>query len=361
MKDLLVLFGIAVLFVGLFFAAIQLRPSVDTTTSSIEVIDTGSDTNDSLLPFLGSFPQIEGIDDWINSGPLTTEDLKGKVVLVDFWTYSCINCIRTLPYITDWWDKYEDDGLVILGVHAPEFGFEKIYENVVATAKQHGITYPIAQHNNFTTWRNFENRFWPAKYLFDQEGNLRYYHYGEGSYDKTEAAIQELLAVSKDMTEITQQDRSQVNSPETYFGYWRSENFKSPEGITKDTATTFTLPAELDLNEWALEGEWSIQYQHAQALQAGARFQFRYSAGVANLVMAIDGGKLQDIVVYLDGKEVDQEMLGAHIVKDELTGSTFTQVEFSDLYELISGTPGEHLLEIETLQPGLQIYAITFG
>jgi len=360
MKDLLILLGIAGLLIALFTGAIWAGSRMDQTPNQSPTQQTASEET-AELPYLGTMPPIEGIDDWINTDPLTQDDLAGKVVLVDFWTYSCINCIRTLPYLQSWQEKYADDGLVLLGVHAPEFAFEKVYENVFSAAVQYGLTYPIAQDNNHTTWRNFNNRYWPAKYLFDQDGNLRYYHFGEGSYEETEAAIQQLLSVKEEMTKEVAVDRSGINSPETYFGYWRTENFASPEGVIEDTPTTYTNPQTLPLNHWSLSGDWSIEYQHSEAQTSGARFAFHYSAGVANLVMATADGSLQDIVVYLDGQAVPTELLGAHSVRDELTGGTFIQVEFSDLYELIAGEPGDHLLEIEVLEPGLQIYAITFG
>lgn len=365
MKSFFQILAIFLVFVGVFviaiFAADRLQPSDEelaqiTGTTSFSTSDMTQE-----LPYLGSMPTIEGIEGWINTDALTNEDLEGKVVLIDFWTYSCINCIRTLPYITDWWSKYEDDGLVILGVHTPEFAFEKEYDNVVEAAAKHGIEFPIAQDNDYVTWRNFNNRYWPAKYLFDQEGNLRYFHFGEGKYEETERAIQSLLAVEDDVTTGDTVDFSSIGSPETYFGSWRAENFTSPEGMKLVVPTTYSLPETLALNEWALEGDWTVQDKHSEALSSGARFLFRYKAGVANLVMSTADGRLDDVVVRLDGEAVPDEYLGTHVVKDELTGGTFVQVEFSDLYELIDGEVGDHVLEIEALEPGLQIYAITFG
>jgi thiol-disulfide isomerase/thioredoxin len=366
MKSFIQLLGIFALFIGIFGLAIwsanRLQPSTEELAQITGTQTLLSDNADEIeLPILGTLPSIEGINGWINSEALTNTDLEGKVVLVDFWTYSCINCIRTLPYITDWWSKYEDDGLVILGVHTPEFEFEKEYDNVVEAAAKYGIEFPIAQDNNYVTWRNFNNRYWPAKYLFDQDGNLRYYHFGEGSYDETELAIQSLLSIDEDVTTGKTVDFASIGSPETYFGSWRAERFVSPEGLVFIFPTDYSLPEEVALNEWALDGEWSVQDKYSEALEPGARFMFHYSAGVANLVMATEDGKLDDVVVRLDGEPVPDEYMGAHVVKDELTGGTFVQVEFSDLYELIDGEVGEHVLEIEALEPGLQIYAITFG
>lgn len=173
MRQILTLLGILALLVGLFAWAIWIggRMAKLPSDKDIEVTQT--------LPFLGTMPAINGISSWINSDELTAEDLKGKVMLIDFWTYSCINCIRTLPYMHDWWKKYEDDGLLIIGVHSPEFDFEKVRENVVEAAKKYSLTYPIAQDNDFVTWKNFNNHYWPAKYLFDRDGNLRYFHFGD--------------------------------------------------------------------------------------------------------------------------------------------------------------------------------------
>ncbi len=360
MKNLLTLLGLTVLLISLFVGAIWIGGRMAQVSSSSSDSVNASQT-DSELPYLGTMPPIEGIASWINSDELTSEDLQGKVVLIDFWTYSCINCIRTLPYIHDWWDKYRDDGLLIVGVHTPEFEFEKVRENVIEAAAKYDLTHPIAQDNNYVTWENFNNRYWPAKYLFDQEGNLRYYHFGEGNYEETETAIQMLLGVEEQIVVGETPDYQAIKSPETYFGWWRDERFASPEGLVENHATDYSLPFRLQKNEWALDGSWSINEKYSEALASGARFQFLYSASVANLVMSTRDGSLQDVIVKLDGEVVPTEMLGQNMVVDEMTGQTFVQVEFSDLYELINGEPGEHLLEIEVLEPGLQIYAITFG
>ena len=357
------LLGIVGLFVAILGGALHVSMSMISPSPS-----TGSGTityNEVELPvYAEEMPAIEGIEGWINSEALSNVDLKGKVVLVDFWTYSCINCIRTLPYLQTWWERYEGDDFVILGVHAPEFAFEKEYDNVVAAASEYGLTYPIALDNEMVTWGNFSNRYWPAKYLFDGEGRLRYYHFGEGRYDETEAATVSLLGregKASELGEVDTPDRSVINSPETYFGWWRDENFASPQGVVAEETIEYTLPDELALNEWGLEGSWVIREKYSEAQMSGARFQFRFDASVANLVMAVSDGGLQDVVVRLDGEAVPASLLGSDVVVDELTGGSFVQVEFSDLYELVRGEPGEHVLEIEVLEPGLQVYAVTFG
>ena len=296
------------------------------------------------LPVLGTLPEIEEIASWINTEPLTREDLLGKVVLVDFWTYSCINCIRTLPYIESWWEQYKDEDFILLGMHTPEFRFEHDRDNVIKAMKKYNLTHPVGQDNDYTTWRNFNNRYWPAKYLFDKQGQLRYTHFGEGKYEETERAIQQLLAVDQDLADVNGERAKGVGSPETYFGYWRDENFSSPEDVQKDVVVDYSVPAKLDLNDWAFQGNWKIEHKHSEAQEAGAKFFFRYRAGVANVVMATADGKPQKVIVRLDGKEIGE-----------------IEVSFSDLYELIRQVPGEHVLEIETTEPGLQIFAITFG
>jgi len=366
MKDVLILLGIGAVFVGVLGGAVYLGTNV-----SDEVMNSLSDGGEQptqveveLPVYAQSMPFIAGIEGWINSGELSNLDLQGKVVLVDFWTYSCINCIRTLPYIQTWWERYEGDDFVILGVHAPEFAFEKDYDNVVTATQEYGLTYPIALDNEMVTWGNFHNRYWPAKYLFDADGQLRYYHFGEGSYDETEAAIVTLLGREGEQVELGNVDapnRAMIKSPETYFGWWRAENFASPEGLVRNEVIAYTSVDELVLNEWAFEGEWEVTEKYSQAQTAGARFKFRFDASVANLVMATEDGSLQDVVVRIDGEVVSLDMLGGDIVVDELTGGTFVNVEFSDLYELFRGEGGGHVLEIEVLEPGLQIYAITFG
>ncbi|NQV90437.1 redoxin domain-containing protein [Candidatus Uhrbacteria bacterium] len=361
MKNILALLGIIGLLIALFAGAIWAGSRMIDSKANSETQTSQNTTTEEELPHLGTFPPIEGIASWINSEELSSESLKGKVVLIDFWTYSCINCIRTFPYLRDWWEKYEDDGLVIIGVHAPEFEFEKSRENVLIAAEKYGLAYPIALDNDFVTWKNFRNQYWPAEYLFDQSGELRYFHFGEGHYNETERAIQTLLNVKAEMTEEDLPNFAGIKSPETYFGWWRAERFASPEGIVTDLTTDYSFPDSNRSNEWALEGAWTINEKYSEANSSGARFRFTYNASIANLVMATRDGVIQDVVVRLDGEVVSPDLLGTNLVVDELTEQTFVQVEFSQLYELIDGDPAVHTLEIETLEPGLQIYAITFG
>lgn len=199
------------------------------------------------------------------------------------------------------WRKYQDEDFLVIGVHTPEFEFEKNRDNVIAAAQKLGLTFAIAQDNNHTTWNNVNNRYWPAKYLFDKEGKLRYIHLGEGSYDETESAIQGLIAVKKDMTTVAAPDFQSIKSKETYFGYWRSENFASDEGVKQDETMTYTFARSLESDQWDLQGNWTVAEQYIEAQQTGVRFRFRYNASKANLVMAVKDRSVQDVAIYLDG------------------------------------------------------------
>lgn len=226
-------------------------------------------------------PDIKSQGEWFNSEPLSLADLRGQVVLIDFWTYSCINCIRTLPYLKTWHDKYSDQGLVIIGVHAPEFEFEKSATNVAQAIADFELEYPVVQDNDFLTWRAYNNRYWPAKYLIDKSGRIRYQHFGEGKYNQTEQAIQELLSeTGADVSSTTIDNPDyQISSrtPETYLGYLRLDSLSSPEGLTKDRLTSYTLPTNLATNTYALEGDWTITPEHSLST-AGAKLHINFES-----------------------------------------------------------------------------------
>ena len=296
------------------------------------------------LPNLGSMPEFQGIEGWINSEPLTTDALRGKVVLVDFWTYSCINCIRTFPYLKDWWSKYKDDGLVIIGVHTPEFEFEKDFGNVRAAAEQFDLRYPIALDNAYATWNAYRNHYWPATYIFDRNGVLRYTHHGEGNYDATESTIQELLGVQGNMTREDLPAFESIRSPETYFGWGRGERFASPEAVVPDQRATYTIPNTVAKNEWALDGLWTIKEEYSEASEPGASLLFRFEAPIANFVLSPPGNGSGDVNVYVDGKFIE----------------TIT-VDRPSLYEVWSWEAGEHDVRLDVLDPGIKVYTITFG
>ncbi len=231
------------------------------------------------LPQPYAAPAFAGLQDWFNSKPLTMADLKGKVVLVDFWTYSCINCVRTLPYLTAWYGKYKDDGFVIVGIHAPEFEFEKKSENVRDAIAKRGIEYPVALDNNFGTWKSFENKFWPAHYLIDRKGRVVYTHYGEGHYDVTENNIRFLLGLKGTVQSTVPTDvpASKGQTPETYLGYKRAANYVG-EQVTKNATTAYQYAPSLNANQWSLNGKWTVNGDKIIAAEQGASLKLDFTA-----------------------------------------------------------------------------------
>lgn len=296
------------------------------------------------LPDLGAAPELAGLTNWINSEPIDSlAELRGKVVLVDFWTYSCINCIRTLPYLESWHEKYAADGLVILGIHAPEFQFERVPENVQKAVQDAGLSYPIAQDNDFKTWKNYNNRYWPAKYLIDRDGQIRYRHFGEGEYAETEAAIAELLGSEMKTGAVTAvaPEFGKIATPETYLGTGRRANFV-PDAV------------DLALNEWTLGGSWAESRESIQTAQPGASLRMRFSASQANLVLGGSG----TVRVLIDGQPANDSNRGR-----DLDASGQLQITGERLYELANfgGEYGEHEIELRFDAPGSQAFAWTFG
>jgi cytochrome c biogenesis protein CcdA/thiol-disulfide isomerase/thioredoxin len=314
--------------------------------------------------------QINGATAWINSPPLTPDSLRGKVVLVDFWTYSCINCIRSLPYIKAWYARYKDDGLVVIGVHTPEFPFEKDEANVQKAVHDLGVLYPVAMDNDYRIWRNFNNQYWPAHYFIDATGHVRYHHFGEGNYDESEKWIRGLLEeanhkplpdaatqVAATGAEAAASDDTQ--SPETYIGYERAQNFASPDGFNQDDMQLYRAPAKLQKNQWALEGNWLDESQIATSLApAGGSILYRFHARDLHLVLgpAKDGKPIR-FRVTLDGKAPGAD----HGVDTDAEG--YGTVTDNRLYQLIrqQGTVQDRTFRIEFLVPGVQAYAFTFG
>ncbi|MFH1495316.1 MAG: cytochrome c biogenesis protein DipZ [Pseudomonadota bacterium] len=302
-------------------------------------------------------PEFADIESWINSQPLTMRGLKGKVVLIDFWTYSCINCVRTLPYITEWDRKYRDQGLVIVGVHSPEFEFEKKLDNVKAAIAQHGIRYPVAQDNRLSTWVNFDNLYWPAHYLIDRDGKVVYTHFGEGKYAVTENNIRYLLGLNS-KAEVTQAEAPAFmpgQTPETYLGHDRAENFASLEKVIPDAESDFHFPASLAQNAWALNGKWKVEAERIVAGEKSAALRLAFKARKVFLVLGTSSGKPAHVTVRLNGAAI-----GHDAGKDAPGG--VVRVERNTLYELIDQkTPKNGLLEIQSDSPGLEAYAFTFG
>jgi cytochrome c biogenesis protein CcdA/thiol-disulfide isomerase/thioredoxin len=308
------------------------------------------------LPIEGALPPLDGAVQWLNSPPLSTEALKGKVVLVDFWTYSCINCLRTLPYVKAWAEKYRDQGLVVIGVHAPEFAFERDVNNVTQAMKDLGITYPVAIDNNYKIWRAFNNQYWPAHYFADAKGQIRYHHFGEGDYAESERVIQQLLReagaknvagglIEADAKGVQQApDMNEVQSPETYLGSQRAENF--------------VKSGPLALNQWTLQGQWNVGGQQATLDQAGGRIVYRFHARDLHLVLGPGAdGKPVRFKVTIDG----QAPGGAHGTDVAPDGSgTVTEQR---LYQLVRqpGAVQDRTFTIEFLDPNVSAYAFTFG
>ena len=303
-------------------------------------------------------PDFVGTQGWINSAPLNMADLRGKVVLIDFWTYSCINCVRTLPHLTAWDAEYRDKGLVIIGIHAPEFEFEKKLENVQAAVARFGIRYPVVQDNDLATWKNFNNKYWPAHYLINKDGKVVYTHYGEGEYDQTEGNIRYLLGLGE-KTDKPSEDNFHVLSmeqtPETYLGYGRAHNFVGESPQVHDDVATYKLPATFKQNEWALEGAWRVAKQSiatATSNQVPHKLRLSFFAKKVFLVMGTESGKPVHARIELNGKPVETADVKAGVLT----------VDSERLYELIDQEKSQAgMLDIITDDVGLQAYAFTFG
>ncbi|MFI8226312.1 cytochrome c biogenesis protein DipZ [Pseudomonas sp. NPDC085632] len=322
------------------------------------------------LPVEGQLPSLEGAVQWLNSAPLDAQALKGKVVLVDFWTYSCINCLRTLPYVKAWAEKYRDQGLIVIGVHAPEFAFERDVGNVTKAMKELGINYPVAIDNDYKIWRAFNNEYWPAHYFADAQGRIRYHHFGEGDYAESERVIQQLLReagaktvadglIKADAKGVQQApDMNQVLSPETYVGYQRAEHFVPDTSLVPDKVAAYTPPTNLALNDWSLGGQWNVGAERATASASASSIVYRFHARDLHLVLGPGGdGKPVRFKVLIDG----QAPADAHGVDVAPDGSG--RVTEQRLYQLVRQTDGvkDRTFSIEFLDPGVSAYAFTFG
>ncbi|HUD20284.1 MAG TPA: cytochrome c biogenesis protein DipZ [Patescibacteria group bacterium] len=323
---------------------------------------TGTNAIAQLMKGLNMYPQAPELvpgGKWFNTKPLTMASLRGKVVLVDFWTYTCINCIRTLPYIESWYKKYVDKGLVIIGVHTPEFEFEKNADNVTKAISDFGITYPVMQDNDYATWNAYSNQYWPAKYFIDKDGKIRSTHFGEGNYDESEKMIQQLLAetgvnVANMPVHNTTYDIN-AQTPETYIGYNRLERFASPEVVTPDKEITYTTPSTIGQDYFALAGPWNVSGENATP-KAGSFLTFRFAAGQLFLVMRTNNGQPGHFRIYLDGNVITADDAG-----DDVQNGIVTVVE-DRLYRLIKlNNPGSHELKLEFLDGNMELYAFTFG
>ncbi|EKS28113.1 cytochrome c biogenesis protein DipZ [Afipia felis] len=320
------------------------------------------------LPVEGTMPSLDGAVEWLNSKPLTAEALRGKVVLVDFWTYSCINCLRTIPYVRAWAEKYKNDGLVVIGVHTPEFAFEKQPANVKKAVADLKIDYPVAIDNNYAIWRAFDNMYWPAHYFIDAQGRIRHHHFGEGEYAKSEEVIRQLLReagknVPEQLTDVrgtgaeAAPDMANIKSPETYLGYDRAENFMSPGGAVRDESHDYAAGV-LKLNDWSLAGSWTVDPENAALDRAGGAIRYRFHARDLHLVLGSGtDGKPVRFKVTIDGAVPGAD----HGVDTDANGEGI--VTGQRLYQLVrqQGEVRDRTFEIQFLDPGVQAFAFTFG
>jgi hypothetical protein len=321
------------------------------------------------LPVEGELPPFGGATGWLNSPPLTPAGLRGNVVLVGFWTYTCINWLRQLPYLRAWAGKYSGHGLVMIGVHTPEFPFEHDPDNVRRAVQDMRIGYPVATDNNYAVWRAFGNYYWPALYFADAEGHIRHHHYGEGGYQQSEMIIQRLLAAAgfsgagRELVSVDARgveapaDWDSLRSPENYTGYERTENFASPGGALPGKPHLYTAPAELRLNHWALSGDWTMEEQATTLNAAGGQIACRFRARDLHLVMGPAVGASIRFHVLIDG----QPPGAAH--GTDVDGQGHGTAPYQRLYQLIRQhrPVTEHTFEITFLDPGVQAYAFTFG
>ncbi len=338
-------------------AAIVAAPVPSTSTSRVALTDEGS------------MPDLGGAIGWLNSAPLNARSLRGKVVLVDFWTYTCINSLRPLPYVKSWAAKYEDAGLVVIGAHTPEFSFEKEPINVEIASRDLKITYPVAIDSDYRIWESFNNQYWPAEYIIDAKGRIRYHHFGEGEYDESERVIQQLLkengaegldgstvSVSADGVEAA--PSRDVGSPETYIGYRRVERFASPGRLAHDSPKTYGPPTRLSLNRWGLNGSWNVGAESAVVQGASGAIVLRFHSRDLHMVLsAAKNGAPVRFQVKLDGAapgddcgaDSDSEGMGA--------------IREPRLYQLIrqKSQVEDRTFEIEFLDPGAQAFVFTFG
>jgi thiol-disulfide isomerase/thioredoxin len=302
----------------------------------------------------GRLPGFDGADGWLNSPPLGADELRGKVVLVDFWTYTCINWLRTLGYVRAWWEKYTEHGLVVVGVHTPEFPFERDVDNVRAAVEEMNVRYPVALDPDYAVWEAFANHYWPAVYIADREGQIQYHHFGEGAYDECEEAIQQLLggigdglvSVALEGFEV-QADWANLWSPETYLGSEQASNFA--RGVPFDS---------LRLNEWTLSGDWAVERRASVLNGPDGRIAFRFHARDVNLVMGpAEGGAAVPFQVFVDG-EPPGDAHGLDV--DEQGHGTLSQQR---LHQLVRepGAITDRTLEVEFLGPGAEAYCFTFG
>jgi thiol-disulfide isomerase/thioredoxin len=351
---------------------------VGTRTDPTKVTGTVDTSN---LKVLGTAPALDA-EGWINSPPLSTGALRGKVTLYDFWTYSCVNCQRTFPYLRSWFDRYRADGLVVIGVHSPEFDFEKVHANVEDAVKRDHVTWPVALDDNMKIWNKFKNQYWPADYVADRNGKIRYKHFGEGDYTNTENVIRSLLGVKSTeprATRVTgaQTSSSETTNPETYLGL-QYQNPAQPLIDVEPGSHDYPAPSPASIaaphlgpngeillarnvREAALVGRWTAADESVTADAAAASIRIAVHAKEVNLVMASKSGRPVDAFIQLDGQPVPVSARGSSVHLDQ-DGRTVVTVDASDMYRLLlTPTVGDHVLSISATAPGLTAYSFTFG
>jgi thiol-disulfide isomerase/thioredoxin len=313
-------------------------------TVTITLDKNSSSTGVSLSDY-GKAPDFKTGDNWLNSQPLTLSDLKGKVILVDFWTYSCINCIRTLPYVTKWYDTYKNKGLVVIGVHTPEFQFEKDANNVKNAISQFGIHYPVVQDNDYAIWNSYNNQYWPAEYIINQKGEIVEEHFGEGNYDKTEQIILQLLGMNASPStnqSVNNDNLDKIGSPEMYFGTDRLQNLTSDQ-TPSSTPKNYTINQNVALNNVSLGGTWQFSGQNIQLIGNSGQITVKFHSGKIFMVAASQ--KPAELTIMVDGKKQQPVT-----VQDSKLYTLFNSENYSD-----------HVIEVNINQPGFQAFTVTFG
>ncbi len=353
---------VGLVMVGMIFSSFDEKME---STTIFEDVDSLSNVDKSKFK---KAPELVGIANYLNITPEElSKEMKDKVILYDIWTYSCINCIRTLPYVTAWYDKYSDQGLLIIGVHSPEFEFEKDPKNVQMAIDKYGIEYPVVLDNNMETWKAFENRYWPRKYIADHEGYIRYDHIGEGGYQETEKVIQKLLeeraastglqiSSTSSLVDIEEFQHSSFRTPELYFGYKFAQNrnqLGSDEGFQPGKVVTYSEPDKIDLHNFYPIGKWDNNEENMQLVSDTGSIKLQYSAKEVNLVTENNA----ILKIFLDGNPLTENNVGIDIT----SGNKLITSE-AKLYNIISSeNSGSHILEIEIQGKGFQVFAFTFG
>jgi hypothetical protein len=308
-------------------------------------------------------PSLEGATEWLNSEPLGPAELRGRVVLVNFWTLTCINWLRQEPHVRAWSRAYRDDGLVVIGVHTPEFSFEHAVEEVRHAITERAIDYPVAVDNDYNIWNAIDNHYWPALYFVDRDGIIRDEHFGEGRYEQSERIIQQLLGIEREPAPVDARgveahaDWDHLQTPETYLGSWRSQNFASPNGVAVSDGHAYAMPERLHLNHWALAGAWTIGRENVILDQAGGGIAYRFHARDAHVVLSPGAREAIPFRVLVDGRAPGS----AHGVDVDADGNGVLRE--GRLYQLVRQRHpvADRTLEITFLEPGAEAYAFTFG